>query len=93
MTSATNRVPVWSTPHSILKSKYVPPSPAHVLDYLEGPEGELAELFKELGGDRRIATAGERLLADEVAGVDAELKGRLRVGHQAPQRVACEVEL
>jgi len=55
-----------------------------LLDELEGPEGELAQPFEELGGDHRIATVGQRLLADEVAGVDAELDGRLRVGHQTP---------
>src|SRR5207302_3709407 len=53
-----------------------------LLDYLEGAEGELAELFQKFGGDHRIAAVGEGLLADEVSGVDSELNGRLRVGHQ-----------
>ncbi len=64
-----------------------------VLDYLECPDGEVANLFKKLRGDRRIATVRQHLLADEVAGVDvAELKSRLGVGHETPQHVAREVE-
>ena len=65
-----------------------------MLDYLEGPEGELAELFNKLRGDRCIATVRQRLLADEITCVDvAELNGRVRVGHETSQHAAREVEL
>ena len=96
MTSATNREPVsWSKPHSILKSKYVPPSLAHACSTISNDrDGEVAKLLKELSGDRCVATLRQHLLADEVAGAGAaELQSRLRVGHETTQHVAREVEL